>query len=283
MEAHEISAAVQTVNRLNHGMGLVSFASILVMLHLDSYTFDWHPHSWVRIMVYLDALAFFIMYQADVVADVAGCQEFTYIRLWSDIIWSFKDYFKMGYIAYRALTILGSKRTYPIYWAAFGSLALYWFYIYDAYTFILRAGNHTCSLEGMNETPLVLLYSYWTLVEIGVSAMVVQKMAKVQQKVKQANFAVETYQRFKFKEEIRLLVACLGMGAVTAISIIDSFSGGISRRDIKVTRIVFVYAQLLLLLGSAAGDIRKDCDEEDDDDDDGEEEDGEWRRRSFDS
>ncbi|KAJ3396356.1 hypothetical protein HDU80_009987 [Chytriomyces hyalinus] len=271
-----MSAAVTTLNTLNYSMGVVAFSSVLFMLHMDAYTVDSHPRSWVRWMVYLDALAFFVLYQADLVRDVSTCSMHTSIYMAADIVWSFKDFFKFGYLVYRGLAIVGSKRVYPIYWTAAGSLVLYWIYIACAYGHAL--GSTDCTLDGFNDNSLIALYLYWTLVEVVVSAMVVRKMSKVQRKVRMANFAVETYDRFKFKEEVRLLIACIGMGMVTSVTIVDSLAG-FDRRDLALTRFVFVYMQLLLLLGSASGDLRESGGESEGEDED----DADWKRRSIDS
>ncbi|KAI9347216.1 hypothetical protein BDR26DRAFT_854758 [Obelidium mucronatum] len=89
-------------------------------------------------------------------------------------------------------------------------------------------------------------------------------MSIFHQRVKQANFAVETYGRYKQKEEMRLLVACVGMGTVTMLEVVDHFRGSFGgfpshwQREVHVTRIVFVFLQLLMLLGSATGDVRND-------------------------
>ncbi|ORY38332.1 hypothetical protein BCR33DRAFT_788917 [Rhizoclosmatium globosum] len=130
-------SAIDKVNQINYSMGMVSFATVLFMLHTDSYQIDWRPPSWVRIMIYLDALAFFIYYLGGLIQDSGSCQMYYWVLVASEVVWSFKDAFKFGYIVFRGLAIVGNKRIYPFLITPLISLALYWHYIYVVYGEIL--------------------------------------------------------------------------------------------------------------------------------------------------
>ncbi|KAI8609553.1 hypothetical protein BC830DRAFT_1149978 [Chytriomyces sp. MP71] len=264
-----VSSAVQTIQTLDYGMGTVTFSLLMFMLNTDSFDVDMHPRTWVRSMIYLDALAFFVFYLSDVIQDVASCTLYLKLQLASDILWSLKDALKFGYLMYRGLAIIGSKRTWPIYWTAMASLVLYSIYNYDRYSTVLcscepsQLAPDDTALDAQTEPwkTLIALYLFWSFVEVGVSVAIVTKMAVSARKVKAMNFAYESYARFKRREENRLLVACLGMGAVTFMTIVHyvgfAQDGGRDgwrvKMDVQVNRIVFVMMQGMMLLGSASG------------------------------
>ncbi|KAJ3022444.1 UNVERIFIED_CONTAM: hypothetical protein HDU68_009146 [Siphonaria sp. JEL0065] len=257
------SSSVDKINQLNFSMGTVSFATVVFMLHSNSYTISLHPRTWVRSMIYLDSLGFFIYYLAEFIQDSASCKQYTLMQMMADVVWSFKDAFKFGYIVYRGLAISGSKRNWPYIYTALISLILYWYFIYLTYIPMLQSPN--CQATAATN-PKIILYSYWSLIEIGISLVIVIKMSIAQQRVRAANFAVETYSRYKQKEEMRLLIACVGMGTVTMLEVVDHFRGSnVWQKEVYITRIVFVYLQLMLLLGSTTGDFRNDLAEEDED------------------
>ncbi|ORY38330.1 hypothetical protein BCR33DRAFT_720700 [Rhizoclosmatium globosum] len=106
-------------------------------------------------------------------------------------------------------------------------------------------------------------------------------MTLAMSRVKRMNFAIETYSRYKKREENRLLVACVGMLSVTVLTIIHYVSQGVNGNGggkrqplpIQINRLVFVTMQLLLLLGSASGSWKAAPNSED--------EDGEGERNSL--
>ncbi|KAI8609554.1 hypothetical protein BC830DRAFT_1149981 [Chytriomyces sp. MP71] len=261
------AAIVQTIRDLNFAMGMVSFSSILFMLHSDSWDVDWSPRSLPRIMMYLDALAFFIFYLGHTVADVSTCEFGTGIIVVAEAVWSFKDSCKFAYIVHRGLIILGSKRRYPTYYAALGSLGLYWWYVAEKY---YRSG--TCISPNPPEPflSLVFLYSFWSFIEIGVSALIVRKMMRTWILVQRANFAMEKYGRFKRQEESTLLFACVGMLAVTGLTVVHFVSqipnaNGVRRPfPVEITKIVFVFMQLWILMGSASGQWTRESNSDED-------------------
>ncbi|KAJ3068317.1 hypothetical protein HDU98_008481 [Podochytrium sp. JEL0797] len=253
------SSAVTTIDNLDYAMGLVSFATLLFMLHTASYDVDTNPRTFVRSMIYLDALAFFVTYLADLVQDSCSCTFYLAIKIAGEAFWSLKDGVKYGFIVYRGFAIMGNKRKWPIYFSLLTSNLLYLFYITEKY------GPFVASNDGCNPSPpepyisLIALYAFWSLIEIGISGIIVVKMSRSLSRVKRMNFAIETYSRYKKMEENRLLVACVGMLGVTGVTIIHSVSqdaaanGKRQPLPIQINRIVFVTMQLLLLLGSASG------------------------------
>ncbi|KAJ3203161.1 hypothetical protein HDU82_006801 [Entophlyctis luteolus] len=279
------------------------------------------PRDWVRAMVYLDALAFCVFYLSDtgfsflplaqyvilfdgrslfsaratnLTAILAqsqsnGAQQscFLYFILHAaaDSLWAFKDAFKYGFVVYRAITITGSKRRWPVYFTAICSFILQQIFVIAKYQFLFTLSasqmhdSRLCDSEGLHAAssagslsstyrPLVILYAFWSIVDISMAALIVAKMTLTQRRVLSANFAVETYARYKRSEEVRLLLVCVGMCSVTGLAIArgigsespqdDSFVVDIngtlvSTEPFQINRTVFVMMQLLLVLSSANG------------------------------
>ncbi|KAI9347215.1 hypothetical protein BDR26DRAFT_854755 [Obelidium mucronatum] len=132
-------SSVDRINQINFSMGTVTFATVIFMLHTNSYSISLHPRTWVRSMIYLDALAFWVYYLSEIVKDSSSCTQFTLLQMVADVIWSFKDAFKFGYIVYRGLAIVGSKRQWPHVYTGLLSLIFYWYYIYLTYIPILES------------------------------------------------------------------------------------------------------------------------------------------------
>ncbi|KAI8609556.1 hypothetical protein BC830DRAFT_1085398 [Chytriomyces sp. MP71] len=243
-------AAVETIDTLNDSMGLVSFATVVIMLHSNRFQVGWRPASWVFNMAYLDAFAFLFFYLAGVVEDAASCQYTATLLLMADVVWSVKDFFKFGFIVYRALAIVNARRQWPIYFVSYVSLGLYWWFLLESYPVVVS--HSECAPSNIPTDGQLALYLFWSVVEIGVSAAVVFKMSRVSRIVQKANIGVEVYTHFKQAEEVRLLIATLGMGAVTILAV----DGLVRRRDdVAISRIVFVYGQLVLVLGAAQGSV----------------------------
>ncbi|KAI9346522.1 hypothetical protein BDR26DRAFT_855705 [Obelidium mucronatum] len=256
-------SAVNSIDELDYSMGMVTFATLLFMLHTDSYDIDWHPRTWVRSMIYLDALAFFLTYLSDLIQDSCTCTFFLAIKIAGEVFWSFKDGLKYGFIIYRGFAIMGNKRQWPIYATLVVSVGLYSYYIFDKYSEYMGSELDCIPIPPEPYMSLIYLYSFWSLIEIGISGVIVVKMSLSLARVKRMNFAIETYSRYKKREENRLLVACVGMLGVTILTIAHYVSqtvNGNKRQPlpIQINRLVFVTMQLLLLLGSASGSWRTD-------------------------
>ncbi|ORY38331.1 hypothetical protein BCR33DRAFT_741546 [Rhizoclosmatium globosum] len=87
-------------------------------------------------------------------------------------------------------------------------------------------------------------------------------MTMVKRRVQNANFAVETYSKYKNQEELRLLIACVGMGTVTVLEVVDYIRRVPWRKEVSITRIVFVTLQLMMLLWGSRGTYRRYEDDE---------------------
>ncbi|KAJ3079524.1 hypothetical protein HDU99_010677 [Rhizoclosmatium hyalinum] len=226
-------------------MGMVSFATVVMMFANNIWQLDSTPRTWVRWMIYCDALAFFIAYVGTCANDLMPeCWKQNAYWLAADLVWSFKDAFKYGYIAYKALSICGIKTRWPAYATVVGSLILYWILCYQAYGFTMP----DCPGQFKSQVPRVILYLYWTVVDVVASAMILWKMSQVVANSKGANADSSVYYIIKFREEIRLLVVAFGMLAVTILSIIHAANPDFNA--LNIWRIVFVYVQLLLVMGS---------------------------------
>ncbi|KAI9346905.1 hypothetical protein BDR26DRAFT_855336 [Obelidium mucronatum] len=171
-----------------------------------------------------------------------NCWQRNAYKVAAGIVWSFKDGLKYGYMAYKAVKLGDIKADWPYYATLVGSLLLYWIF--------LLTGN---GFEGPKCTPLttsmgpkVALYLYWTLVDIVASLVVLNKMRKAIKMSKDAKIENKEFNSIKFKEEIRLLIASVGMTIVTILSIINAFNP--SFNVLSIWRIVFVYIQLLMVL-----------------------------------
>ncbi|KAJ3030201.1 UNVERIFIED_CONTAM: hypothetical protein HDU68_009842 [Siphonaria sp. JEL0065] len=199
-------------------MGMVTFATIVMMFSNNIWQLDFTPRTWVRWMIYLDALAFLVA--------------------------SFKDAFKYGYICYKSLSICGHKVRWPCYVVVVISLLLYWLLCIQAYGFSMPG----CPGQFKSQAPRVTLYLYWTCVDVVASVMVVNKMRAVVANSKGANADSSVYYIIKFREELRLVVAAVGLCSVTILSVIHAVNPDFNA--LNIWRIVFVYIQLLMVMGS---------------------------------
>ncbi|KAJ3072209.1 hypothetical protein HDU98_004051 [Podochytrium sp. JEL0797] len=242
----QVLGSTQTwFNETNNSMGMVTFATVIMMFANNIWQLDTTPKTWVRWMVYFDAVAFLIAYIGTCVSDLTpACWQQNAFGLAADLVWSFKDAFKYGYIAYKAISICGIKVRWPCHATVVVSLILYWLLCIQAYGFSMP----DCPGQFKSQGPRIALYLYWTLVDVVASAMIVWKMTKVVANSKGANADTTIYYMIKFREELRLLVASVGMLAVTVLSIAHAVNPDFNA--LNIWRIVFVYVQLLLVMGS---------------------------------
>ncbi|KAI9328623.1 hypothetical protein BDR26DRAFT_1012188 [Obelidium mucronatum] len=233
----------------NNSMGMIAFAMVLMMFGCNMYQIDTHPRTWVRSMVYLDALAFLILY-------VYQCNR--------DAITSYA--LKYGYIIHKSLVINNvHKRIWPCYFTSGVSLGLYWLYMLQSYGFGEAVGCTDAPLDG--NWALIALYILWTTVDFVATLAMVRKITSVianstelvesgmghfhtQNKLENE---VKVFNVYKMREEVRLLLCVGGMGGVSALAIVRVVrpEWGIP----AVNKIIFVFVQLLLLLGSKKVDV----------------------------
>ncbi|KAJ3234575.1 hypothetical protein HDU78_005752 [Chytriomyces hyalinus] len=230
----------------NDSMGMVTYGTIVMMFSSNIWQLDFTPRTWVRWMIYLDALAFTIIYAGTCANDLLpDCWQRNSYGLAADLIWSFKDAGKYGYIAYKALSIGGYHMRWPCYAVAGLSLLLYWLLCYQAYGFSMPG----CPGQFHSDVPRVVLYGYWTLVDVVATVVVVAKMRSViVNSSAVGNQDSTVYKIIKMREEIRLLVASVGMLSVTVLSIVGAIDPTVT--TLNIWRMVFVYVQLLLVMGS---------------------------------
>ncbi|KAI9346490.1 hypothetical protein BDR26DRAFT_916453 [Obelidium mucronatum] len=229
----------------NAAMGMVSFSTVLVMFSSNIWQLDRTPRTWIRWMAYFDALAYLIVYVGTSLNELMPeCWKQNSYWLAADLVWSFKDAFKYGYISYKALSICGFKARWPCYATMIGSLLLYWLLCVQAYGFTAPDCHGTFKSQG----PRVALYLYWTLVDVVASAMILHKMSSIVSNSKEVNTDNKVYYVIKFREEIRLLAVSVGMFAVTIVCIHHALNP--EAEYLNIWSIVFVYCQVLLVMGS---------------------------------
>ncbi|KAI8614677.1 hypothetical protein BC830DRAFT_1126130 [Chytriomyces sp. MP71] len=116
--------------------------------------------------------------------------------------------------------------------------------MYGAYSFVEPCPGN---LEG-EVWPQALLYAFWTIVEISASVVVLRKLYSIIAQLKDAEMGHAHYRIVKMREEIRLLISCTLMVVVTLFQAARAMNSLLT--DVRIAPIVFVYVQLLLVLGS---------------------------------
>ncbi|KAJ3274120.1 hypothetical protein HDV01_003403 [Terramyces sp. JEL0728] len=235
------------VQNINNYSGLVSFAGLILMVSMNHYKVGFHPKYFVRWMIYLDSLGFLLTFTAQAYQYSLPNQQFTgctanTIGIVSNAIDTVKDASKYGYIVFRGFQIWGTESPAKISLMAFaGSAILYWMYILTSFSF-----RGDCSLPFIPQNTfnwsLVLLYVYWTIMDMVPSAILV---IRFQDYV----FATPEDQKVKgilYREEMRLFLSCVIMAGVTCNSIYNV----ISHSTFDLAPIAFVFTQYILLVNS---------------------------------
>ncbi|ORY39505.1 hypothetical protein BCR33DRAFT_389760 [Rhizoclosmatium globosum] len=167
------------------------------------------------------------------------------------------DAAKYSYIMYKALAMAGFPQHWPYLLTGIISLILYWLYMEQSYTFQLD-----CQAERKGNWALILLYGYWTIVDFSATIVMLLKMNDFIHSNNQISSAslhsvavndrledeVKVFSFHRIREEVRLCLTIGGMGAISAVSVLR-----VARPELGipvVSRIVFVFSQLLLLTGS---------------------------------
>ncbi|KAI9327089.1 hypothetical protein BDR26DRAFT_876061 [Obelidium mucronatum] len=241
-----LTSTQQWFDKTNNAMGMVSFATLLMMFSNDLWQLDWTPRTWVRWMVYFDSLAFLISYIGTSLEDLMPyCWQRNAFKLAAGIVWSLKDALKYGYLAFKATKISGYQNLrFPYYLAACGSLVLYWIFLLTGYGFV----EPNCAPMTKSQVPRLALYLYWSVVDLGTSVVVINKMRQVISASKEVKMDHTEFYTVKFREEIRLLIASIGMSIVTVLSIISIVEPKFN--VLSIWRIVFVYLQLVMVMAS---------------------------------
>ncbi|KAJ3259539.1 hypothetical protein HK103_002092 [Boothiomyces macroporosus] len=244
------------IQNLNTYSGLVSFAALILMLSMNHYRLGFHPKYFVRWMIYLDSIAFLITFIAEAYQfslpnqQFAGCTGNT-IGLMSNAIDSLKDGTKYGYLVFRGFQIWGTESPARISIMAFaGSFILYWLYILTSFSF-----RGDCSLPFLPQVTfnwsLVLLYVYWTIMDMVPSAILVIKF----QDYVFLSPQDKKFHWILFREELRLFVSCVIMAGVTCNSIYNV----ISHSTFDPAPIAFVFTQYILVVNSLSV-LDENCD-----------------------
>ncbi|KAI9335679.1 hypothetical protein BDR26DRAFT_522087 [Obelidium mucronatum] len=247
------TSATLWFEQTNNAIGMVTFATVFYMFESNIWQLDrsWHPRTWVRLMIYLDALGFLILYSGNLANDALPlCSQRNLYLIVADLVWCCKDAVKYGYIAFRAMTICGFKsrnQKLYCYLVASGSAVLYWILMGQVYSF----KEPDCKAHFQSNIPRVTLYVYWTVVDIAAAALIVIKM----QRAVFENDTVlgntedgKTFWIIKFREELRLVFVAIGMCAVTIVVIVQTTHPEMP--TYRVGTMVFVFCQLILVIGS---------------------------------
>ncbi|KAI8610623.1 hypothetical protein BC830DRAFT_1172573 [Chytriomyces sp. MP71] len=236
------------INGASKYIGLVTFATLLVMVNNDNWKLNWTPKSLCRWMVYFDALAFVCVYVGQsLTTDATSCETTNLYYVIGDGIWSLKDACKYAFIVHKSCVIANAhvrQRKRLTFVSATCSLLIYWIYMYGAYSFVAPCPGN---MEGV-VWPQALLYAFWTFVEISASVVVLRKFYSIIAQLKDADMEHAQYRMVKVREEFRLLISCTLMVVVTVFQVARALNPMLT--EVRIAPIVFVYVQLLLVLGS---------------------------------
>ncbi|ORY45182.1 hypothetical protein BCR33DRAFT_194712 [Rhizoclosmatium globosum] len=159
---------------------------------------------------------------------------------------------RLRYIAFRSMTICGFKYRQtkrPCYTAAAISAVLYWILMAQVYSF---NDSTNCAAYFKSNIPRVLLYSYWTLVDVVAAVGVIRKMRnailEAQRLELDDTMDRHAFSILKFREELRLILVSVSMIAVTVVVIVQTTNPELP--TYRVGTMVFVYCQLILVIGS---------------------------------
>ncbi|KAI8613260.1 hypothetical protein BC830DRAFT_490124 [Chytriomyces sp. MP71] len=238
----------------NDSIGMLSFATIIYMSQSSLWRIELHLRSGVRLMIYLDAVAWLIVYICNCCSDLLPlCSQQNIFYFLADFLWSFKDAVKYGYVAWRCLVVHSFRESTSrklAYLLASISLGLYWLLMAQVYSFDASNG---CSPHFDSKMPLLTLYIFWTLIDFTCAIMIIKKLSKNLTALQKANVLdftdnTRVLRRLKRRELVRLAFVSIGMCAVSVSSIVATSHPELV--TYRVGSIVFVYCQLILVSGS---------------------------------
>ncbi|KAI9206762.1 uncharacterized protein BJ171DRAFT_485978, partial [Polychytrium aggregatum] len=244
------AATLAVLNRTDTDSGFPSFCALLIIIILDRWMIHTKDfRSLVTLMVYCDCLAEILVWIAPMWASASLCQT-TWLYWASDMIFSFKDMFKFGFIAWRATLIscprMRHARIVQITFAAAGlSLLLYHAYIWTSYNLSGDCSGHA-SASG-SAIALILLYGYWFLVEAAAAAAMIytlRRAATLESRAKisaEENFAAKVMR----KEAWRICWSTV-LGSVVCGCAVAEFVN--HRKYLYLKGSVFTISQFMLVL-----------------------------------
>ncbi|KAJ3324990.1 hypothetical protein HDV06_005579 [Boothiomyces sp. JEL0866] len=223
---------------------------------MNHYKLGCHPKYFVRWMIYLDSTAFLLTFIAQAYQYSLPNQQFTgctanTIGIISNAIDSLKDGTKYGYLVFRGFQIWGTDSPAKISLMAFaGSVILYWLYILTSFSF-----RGDCTLPFLPQNTfnwsLVLLYVYWTIMDMVPSAILVIKF----QDYVFMSPEDKKFHGILYREEMRLFLSCVIMAGVTCNSIYNV----IAHSTFDLAPIAFVFTQYIIVVNSLSI-VDENCD-----------------------
>ncbi|ORZ30793.1 hypothetical protein BCR44DRAFT_1443841 [Catenaria anguillulae PL171] len=250
-------SAIAFLANLNAASGLVTFATLVSMLARGNTRIRRTFHSYIRLMIYLDSVAFLVAFVGQMATDSLTACGGKAFWLVADLFWSFKDAFKYGYLAFRCTRIVGLKddKWHFVVHMAFGtSLVLYWFYMLMSYDL---SGSCSQALIGnVNFNWSVLpLYSSWLLMDVIMASAMLYSLGKMVTEMQDVNkdlgrkpAKIELYGSVIRQERARLVVNALLMLLVNVVSVLNV----VGATAVPGNSIVFVFLQHWIFVSSTS-------------------------------
>ncbi|ORY38329.1 hypothetical protein BCR33DRAFT_854005 [Rhizoclosmatium globosum] len=146
------SSSLRALKTLADSRGILSFTTVMLMLHLDLYDVDLTDRSWIRMSCYMDALAFFITYMGDIVTD--PFLDVTPFLTTARLCWAVSVSLLLAYFVTETLKAVRSRRK----WIARASGGL----SFVAMVGFVLAGDD----GGWTSFIRIALISFWLFVEL---------------------------------------------------------------------------------------------------------------------
>ncbi|ORY45181.1 hypothetical protein BCR33DRAFT_716504 [Rhizoclosmatium globosum] len=167
------------------------------------------------------------------------------------MLWCMKDAIKYGYITFRSMTICGyspRKISRFSYASASVSIVLYCILMAQVYSFNVQTN---CSAYFQSNIPRVSLYLFWTVIDVASAVSIIFKMRKaILETQENLGYSVDSiaFSIVKFREELRLIFVGVSMLPVMIVIIVQTTHPELP--TYRVGTMVFIFAQLILVIGS---------------------------------
>ncbi|KAI9197073.1 uncharacterized protein BJ171DRAFT_586326 [Polychytrium aggregatum] len=245
------------LNSLNDAAGLVSFASLLTLGLLDAWKLSFSYRSLVQLMIYTDCIAFVLQYCAFSLADPTGVNSCNYniLMMMSDLVWVFKDAFKISYIVWRTLFVTNVTKGRSGLWTHVGvqlsglfSVILYMLFNYSAYNGFNICGSANAVPASYRDWTRPLLYGYWVILDLVCTIALLTTIYKFSafERDNSYNNGKSPLSKVIFRELTRVVITAGAGVAICGCTIVESIRGGGQILPLKA--LLFTLSQHVLLL-----------------------------------